>query len=118
MWGHVHQVQLAGIFHCIAEIMWEALIASVGRVANPPDSRDTQVPVLARVVEQVRVHEQHLAAVGEVFPYVVAILLWRVFPRCAEVGMIAVVDVHLAGRSAAPAGGDWGNGAIGRYPVR
>jgi len=46
-------------------------------------------------VNQVRVHEENLIAVGEILPRVISILLRRIVPH-SEVAVVAVVDVDLA----------------------
>jgi hypothetical protein len=58
-----------------------------------------------RPINFIGVHEQHLIAGGEVFPSVVAVLLWRIVPDTI-VGMITVINIDLASGLPGATGGD------------
>src|SRR5262249_39762176 len=90
------QVELARVAQNVPEVVPKVVPARVGFAADAVDGGSTQVPLLARVMNEIRVHEQDLAAVREVLPGVVPVRLRRVVPH-PEVAVVAVVDVDLAG---------------------
>ena len=73
-WSHVGKIQLAGISQDVAEIIPEIVPSPVRTTTDGTGWSDTQVPILARVIHHVRVHEEHLVAGEKVFPRIIAIL--------------------------------------------
>ena len=117
MRSDVAEIYPTGVFQNVPKIIPEVLPTRVRSTAYRVGWRDTQVPVLARVVHQVWVHEQHLIAGHEVFPGIVAILLRRLVPHL-PVRMVTIIDVHLAGWMPVSAGRGRRNFYRRRNPVR
>src|SRR5215469_13747485 len=117
MRSDIHQVELSREAQDVTKVVSEVIPSWVRTGADSTNRRDAHISPLARPVHLVRIHEQHLVAVHEILPRVVAVLLWSIPPDRAVVRMVAVVKVDLAGRISRSAGGHRRKGSGRRYPV-
>ena len=93
--SHGGQVHAIGVITDVAHGVTHVLPARIRPRTDPVHRRRAEIAPLARIIDDIGVHEQRLIPVGEVDPEVIAIDLRGVVPD-AEVTVVRIVDVHLA----------------------
>ena len=90
------RLSLREYFRIYPRLFRKFIPARVRLPTDGVDGRNTYVPLLARVVNKIGVHEQDLVAVREILPYIIPVLLRRIVPYL-PVTVVAVIDIDLAG---------------------